>query len=107
MNEKYNKLKATLGPEKFTDEEFPIKSSDNNYWLKNETIENEDGHLVPKTQDDVEYERPAYGKFLQDSHSAQDILQGQTGMNFQSSDRLKHGCLICTGSTVLPRAVFR
>ena len=47
MDDKYNKLKETLKPDKFTDKEFPIKSSDNNPWLKNETKEDEDGNLVP------------------------------------------------------------
>ena len=86
MDDKYNKLKETLKPDKFTDKEFPVKSSDNNPWLKNETIEDEDGNFVPMTQDDVEYERPVYGKFLKDSHSAQDILQTQTGMNIEKRD---------------------
>ena len=81
MNEKYNKLKEILGPEKFTDEEFSIKSTENNPWLKGDKKWNEDGNLVPKTLDDLKFDRPVYGKFLQDSHSAQDILQGQIGMN--------------------------
>ena len=71
MDEKFNKLKETLKPEKFTDEEFPIKSAENNPWVK-------DGLTI----DDVEYERPAYGAFLKDSHSAEDILQRQTGRSF-------------------------
>ena len=80
MDETYNKLKATLKPEKFTDEEFPIKSTENNPWLKGAKKWDEEGNLVPKTLSDLEFERPVYGKFLQDSHSAQDILQGQTGI---------------------------
>ena len=89
MNEKYNKLKDILGPEKFTDEEFPIKSTENNPWLKGAKKWNEEGNLVSKTQDDLQFDRPVYGKFLQDSHSAQDILQGQIGMNsFNQKSRI-------------------
>ena len=36
MDAKFSKLKATLKPDKFTDEEFPIKSVENNPWLKDE-----------------------------------------------------------------------
>ena len=34
MEAKFSKLKETLKPDKFTDEEFPIKSAENNPWLK-------------------------------------------------------------------------
>ena len=34
MEEKFNKLKETLKPEMFTDEEFPVKSTENNPWLE-------------------------------------------------------------------------
>ena len=85
MEGKFNKLKETLKPEKFTDEEFPVESTENNPWLKDAKKWDEWGNLVPKTQDDLEFERPVYGKFLQDSHSAQDILQGQIGMKCLSS----------------------
>ena len=34
MDAKFNKLKETLKLDKFTDEEFPVKSEDNNPWLK-------------------------------------------------------------------------
>ena len=33
---KFSKLKETLKPDKFTDEEFPVKSEENNPWLKDE-----------------------------------------------------------------------
>ena len=36
MDAKFGKLKETLKPIKFTDEEFPIKSVENNPWLKDE-----------------------------------------------------------------------
>ena len=36
MDAKFSKLKETLKPNKFTDEEFPIKSVENNPWLKDE-----------------------------------------------------------------------
>ena len=34
MEEKFNKLKETLKPEMFTDEDFPVKSTENNPWLE-------------------------------------------------------------------------
>ena len=36
MDAKFSKLKETLKPDKFTDEEFPVKSEENNPWLKDE-----------------------------------------------------------------------
>ena len=36
MDAKFSNLKETLKPEKFIDEEFPIKSVENNPWLKDE-----------------------------------------------------------------------
>ena len=80
MEGKFNKLKETLKPEKFTDEEFPVESTENNPWLNDAKKYDESGNLVPVTHEDLKFERPVYGKFLQDSHSAQDILQGQIGM---------------------------
>ena len=32
------------------------------------------------TIDEIPFERPNYGKFLENSHSAEDILQKQTGL---------------------------
>ena len=34
------------------------------------------------TIDEIPFERPNYGKFLENSHSAEDILQKQTGFKF-------------------------
>ena len=34
MDAKFYKLKETLKLDKFTDEEFPVKSEDNNPWLQ-------------------------------------------------------------------------
>ena len=88
MDKKFSKLKETLKPDKFTDEEFPVKSEENNPWLKDEhgnpkriVIDNKYVHTI----DEISFERPNYGKFLKDSHRAEDILQEKTGFNFQGT----------------------
>ena len=85
MDAKFSKLKETLKPDKFTDEEFPVKSEENNPWLRDEhgnpkriVIDNKYVHTIVE----ISFERPNYGKFLKDSHRAEDILQEKTGFKF-------------------------